>query len=72
MDIERVIDLSCYEIISNYIDLINIGDSFYMYIYKPNEESLNLIYTILDNNDLKIHNEGYNGKGIYSINTYKI
>lgn len=72
MNIKGTIDLSHYEIISNYINIMNNGDLLYIHVDEPNDVNLDIIYTILNSNNFKIHNQGYNGKGIYNINTYKI
>ena len=72
MDIKGEITPLCYENICNYMEIINYKDSFHISIDKGNNENINIIYTILRDNKFNIHNEGYNGKGIYDINAYKI
>lgn len=72
MDIKGEITSSYYENICNYIEIINNKDLFFISMDETNENNINIIYTILRDNKFKIHNEGYNGKGIYNINAYKI
>jgi hypothetical protein len=71
MDIKGEITPAYYENICNYIEIINNKDSFSIFMDNVNKNNISIVYKILDNNKFKIHNEGYNGKGIYHINAYK-
>lgn len=72
MDIKGEITSAYYENICNYIEIINNKDLFCISIDQNSKNNINIIYTILNDNRFKIHNQGYNGKGIYNINAYKI
>lgn len=72
MDINGEINASYYETICDYMEIINDKDSFAISINGINKNNIDMIYTILNDNRFKIHNEGYNSKGIYNINAYKI
>lgn len=71
MDITGSLGLNEYSNIFDYFSIVDNGDNFIITINKENEESINLINSMLEDNKFIISNEGFDSYGCYSISAYK-
>ncbi|SFD47703.1 hypothetical protein [Clostridium uliginosum] len=71
MDIKGSLGLNEYSNIFDYLGIVDSGDNFIIKINKDNKQNINIINSMLKDNEFIISDEGYDTFGDYSINAYK-
>lgn len=72
MDIRGEIGLSEYSNIHDYLGVVDKDDSFTITLNNSNEHEINIIDSMLKDNNFNIIKKGYDSLGIYYITAYKI
>ena len=72
MDIKGEIGLTEYSNIYDYLNIVDREDTFTIVINTKNEQEIGIIDSMLRGNRFCICEEGYNNRGEYYINAYKI
>lgn len=68
MDIRGDIGLTDYSNIQDYLGIIDENDKFTVIIDKKNTKDVNILNSILKENNLLVSEEGYDNAGNYRIN----
>lgn len=71
MDIRGEIGLSEYSNIHDYLGVVDKNDSFTITLNNSNEHEINIIDSMLKDNNFNIIKKGYDSLGIYYITAYK-
>lgn len=71
MDIRGSIDLSDYSNIYDYIGIVDNNDDFTIALDGLDSDNINIICTMLTDNEFVIDHKGYDSTGVYYINASK-
>ncbi|MBE6051515.1 MAG: hypothetical protein E7214_12935 [Clostridium sp.] len=72
MDIKGCIGLSEYSNIHDYLGVVDKDDNFTITLKRNSNQEINIISSMLRDNNFNIISEGYDEKGIYYICAHKI
>jgi hypothetical protein len=72
MDIKGYIGLSEFSNIYDYLGVVDKNDSFTITVDTTNDDEINMINSLLKDNNFCISEEGYDVVGTYHISAYKI
>lgn len=71
MDIKGNIELQDYSNIHDYIGIVDEDDNFTITIDKCDENNVDIICSMLKDNNFNIIEQGYDNRGVYYINAHK-
>ncbi len=72
IDISGKIGLSDYSTIFDYIEIVNSSDNLIIYMQSMGNDDVEVIHSILKDNNFNVNSQGYDNNEIYYIIAKKI